>query len=113
MPQVQAGKLRVLGVSSAQKSVLVPNVPTVASGLPGYEVVSKYAMFAPIKTPTPIINRLNKEIVQILKQPDVKKKFLDAGAEPIGNSPQQATDMIKSEHTRLGKVIKEAGIKEE
>ena len=113
MPQVKAGKLRVLGVTSTRRSALVPDVPTVASGLPGYEVASKYAMFAPAKTPPAVIARLNQEIVRVLRQPDMKAKLLDAGAEAIANSPQEATAMIQAELTRLGKVIKDAGIRED
>lgn len=114
MPQVKVGKLRVLGVSSAKRSELVPDVPTVAaSGLPGFELVSKYGMFAPAKTPAAIITKLNQELVRILRQPDVKAKLLDAGTEAIANSPQEAAAMLKNEIVELGKVIKEAGIRED
>lgn len=113
MPQVKAGKLRVLGVSSAKPSTLVPGVNTIAAELTGYEVVSKYGMFAPAKTPAAIITRLNQEIVRILKQPDMTTKLLDAGAEAIANSPSEATGMIQAELIKIGKVIKEAGIRED
>jgi tripartite-type tricarboxylate transporter receptor subunit TctC len=114
MPHVKTGKLRVLGSASAKRSELVPDVPTIASqGLPRFELVSKYGMFAPAKTPVPIVTRLNHEIVRILKHPDTRVKLLDAGAEPIANSPQEALAMVKSEITELGKVIREAGIRED
>lgn len=114
MPQVKTGKLRVLGVSGARSSPLVPNVPPVAAGgLPGYELVSKYGMFAPARTQPATINRLNLEITRVLKHPDTTARFLDAGAEAIANSPQEALAMINSEILSIGKVIKEAGIREE
>ena len=114
MPQVKVGKLRLLGVSSAQRSALVPDVPTIAAGgLPGYEVVSKYGMFAPAKTSTVLVTRLNQEIVRVLKQSDMASKLLDAGAEAIANSPQEALAMMQAELIKIGKVIKEAGIREE
>ena len=98
MPQVKVGKLRVLGVSSAKRSELVPDVPTVAaSGLPGFELVSKYGMFAPAKTPAPIITKLNQELVRILRQPDVKAKLLDAGTEAIANSPPEAAALPQNQ----------------
>jgi tripartite-type tricarboxylate transporter receptor subunit TctC len=70
-------------------------------------------MFAPAKTPTPVITRLNHEIVRILKQPDMKEKLLDAGAEAIANSPYDAMGMIQAELVKIGKVIREAGIRED
>jgi tripartite-type tricarboxylate transporter receptor subunit TctC len=114
MPQVKAGKLRVLGVSSARRSSLVPDIPTLAAGgLPGYEVVTKYGMFAPAKTAPAVVTRLNQEIVRVLKQPDMTAKLLDAGAEAIANSPQDALAMMQGELVKIGKVIREAGIRED
>jgi tripartite-type tricarboxylate transporter receptor subunit TctC len=113
MPQVKIGKLKALGVTSVKPSALVTGLPTVAAGLPGYEVVSKYGMFAPAKTPATIIARLNQELVRILKQPEMTARLLDAGAEAIANSPSEATAMIQAELIKIGKVIKEAGIRED
>ena len=114
MPQVKAGRLRALGVTSLQRASQVPDVPTIAeAGLPGYESLSITGMFAPAKTPEPIINRLNHEIVQVLHRPDVKTRFLDIGVEPIGSSPEQFAAKIRSEIVKWGKIIKEAGIREE
>ena len=113
MPQVKIGKLKALGVTSVKPSALVTGLPTVAAGLPGYEVVSKYGMFAPAKTSATIIARLNQELVRILKQPEMTARLLDAGAEAIANSPSEATAMIQAELIKIGKVIKEAGIRED
>ena len=114
MPLIKAGKLRALAVSSTEPSVLLPGLTTVsAAGLPGYESTSMYGMFAPAKTPAAIITQLNKEIVLTVKSEDIKEKFLGAGVEPVGSTPQQLTAAMKSESTRLGKVIKDAGIRAE
>ena len=95
---VQTGRLRALGVSSIQPSGLAPGVPTIASSeVPGYEAAQNYIFFAPAKVPEPIINRLNREIVRALSQPDMKKKFLDTGADVIADTPQACVAMIKSE----------------
>lgn len=111
-PHVKSGRLRALGVTSAQPSALFPDLPTVAaSGLSGYESVNRFAVLAPAKTPTVLINRLNQEIVRVLNSPDVKEKFLYAGVETVGSSPEQLAAAIKSEMATVGKVIKDAGIK--
>ena len=114
MPHVKSGKLRSLAVTSAQPSALLPGLPTVAqSGLTGYEFAQTLGVLAPAKTPAPIINRLNREIVRVIHQPDVKQKFFVAGVEPVGSTPAEFGAMIKSDMVRLGKVIRDAGIREE
>ena len=112
-PYVKVGKLRALAVTSTQPSVLFPGLPTVAATVPGYEWVSYTVMAAPIKTPVAIITRLNQEVARLLAQPEVKQKFLIAGAETLGSSPEEFTAKMKSEMTRMGKVIKDAGIRTE
>ena len=111
-PHLKSGKLRALAVTSAEPSALVPGLPTVAAaGLPGYESVGRTVILAPAKTPAPIIKRLNQEVVRVLKQPDVKEKFFNTGVETVGSSPEQLAAMAKSEMTRIGKMIKDVGIK--
>jgi tripartite-type tricarboxylate transporter receptor subunit TctC len=111
-PHVQSGKLRALAITSMQPSALFPSLPTIAaSGLPGYDMENRVGVFAPAKTPEAIIKRLNQEIVRVLNQPDVKEKFLKAGTDVIGGSPFELATAIKSEMARLGKVIRDAGIK--
>jgi tripartite-type tricarboxylate transporter receptor subunit TctC len=113
-PQVKAGKLRALAVTSAQPSALFPGLPTLAaSGLPGYEAVSNTGFFAPAKTPAEIINRLNQEIARVLNRSDIKGKFFGAGVEVVGSSPQRFAEVVKSEMTVLGKVMKDAHVREE
>ena len=113
-PYVKAGKLRMLAVGSAERSVLVPGVPTIAeSGVPGYEAASINAIFAPAKTPSTVITRLNQEIVRVLAQPEVKERFLSNGVEAVGGTPEQLDQKIRAEIARMGKIIKEGGIRGE
>jgi tripartite-type tricarboxylate transporter receptor subunit TctC len=109
---VKSGKLRALAVTSLQPSALLPDVPTVAaSGLPGYEAVSTQGLLAPAGTPPAAINLLSQEIARLLARPEVKQRFLDAGAQTVGSTPEQFAATIKSEMLRWGKVIKDAGIR--
>ncbi|OGA42044.1 MAG: hypothetical protein A3G24_05035 [Betaproteobacteria bacterium RIFCSPLOWO2_12_FULL_62_13] len=108
---VNAGKLRALAVTSPQRSALFPGLPTIASALPGYELVAPFAVFAPANTPATVTDRLNREIVQVLNKDDSKKKLATGGLEVVGSSPEQLTATIESDTARLGKVIKDAGIK--
>ena len=113
-PHVKSGKLRALGVTSAQPSALMPGVPTVAaSGLPGYEALTIFAAFAPAATPRAIIDRLNQEILRFLGSADTREKLFSAGVEATGGPPEQLAATVKSEMVRMGKVIKDAGIRVE
>lgn len=114
MPHVKSGRLKALAVTSAQSSPLLPELPAVAdSGLPGYESVAIIAVFAPAKTPEAIVKRLNQESVRFLNTPEAKERFLKAGAEAVGSSPAELAATLKSEMARLGKVIRDAGIRDE
>jgi tripartite-type tricarboxylate transporter receptor subunit TctC len=112
IPHVKAGRLRALAVTTLQQSVLMPGLPTMAaSGLPGFEVASVYAFFAPARTPAAIIVRLNQEIVRFLGRADAKEKLLATGVEAIGSTPEELVAAIQSETSRMGKVIRDAGIR--
>jgi len=114
VPHVKSGRLRALAVASAQPSALVPDLPTVAaSGLPGYESTSTTGFFAPAKTPSAIIDRLNRESVRFLRTDEAKERFLRIGAETVGSSPEELAAKVKSEMARMGKVIRDAGIRAE
>ena len=110
-PYLKSGKLKALAVGSPKPSAMSPGLPTIAASLPGFEPVSELAMFAPAKTPAEIISRLNQEIVRVLNQADVKAKLLNLGVEVVGSSPEQAAAKIKDDMARMGKLIKDAGIK--
>jgi tripartite-type tricarboxylate transporter receptor subunit TctC len=114
VPQMKSGKLKALAITSAKASALAPELPTVsAAGLPGYEVVGIDCMFAPARTPAAIIKYLNQEIVRVVNEVEVKAKFLGAGSEIVGSTPQQLAATVKAEIATWGKVIKEAGIRVE
>jgi tripartite-type tricarboxylate transporter receptor subunit TctC len=113
MPHVKSGRLRAIAVTSAEPSALLPALPPVAATVPGFEVVPVTGMWAPAKTPVAIINRLNQEIVRFLRTPEAKERFLSAGIETVGNSPEEFAAIIKSEMAIMSRVIKEAGIKVE
>lgn len=111
MPYVKSGRLKALAVASSKRSTLIPGIPTIAETLPGYEAVTFNAMFAPAKTPDGIMKRLNQEIVKALHRPDIKEKFFNSGVEVIGSSPGELHTVMKAEMARMGKLIKDAGIK--
>jgi tripartite-type tricarboxylate transporter receptor subunit TctC len=111
MPQVKAGKLRALAITSEKRTALLPDVPTVAeSGYPGFQVAVWYGFAAPAGTPPAIIAKLNAEINKILQTPDVKKIFADEGVDAMGGTPQQFDAWFQSQSQRWAKVIKDANI---
>ena len=111
-PYVASGKLRALAVTSAERSKLTPELETVAaSGVPGYEATSLIGMFAPAKTSSVIISRLQQETLRGLNRPEVKEMLLRNGIEAIGGSPEDFASTIKTDMAVLGKVIRDAGIR--
>ena len=112
-PQVKAGRLRALAVTSAEPTELAPGLPTMAaSGLPGYESIGMTGIFAVgDKTPKPIITRLNQEILRFLGKPEIKEQFLKSGVEMVGSSPEQFAEAIKSDIIKMGKLIKDIGLR--
>ena len=111
---IKAGRLRALAVTSAEPSALLPGLPTVAaSGLPGYECVSLFVVFAPAGTPAAFVARMNREIAAILDVPETKDRFLKAGVEVVGGTPREAHATVKAEMARWGKVIREAQIRDQ
>ena len=112
LPQVKSGQLNALAVGSAKRVPSLPDIPTISeSGVPGYEAYSWVGMVAPAKTPKDIVNRLNREIVDILKQKDVSEKLNQQGALPVGDSPEQFAAYIKTEIDKWGAVVRAANIK--
>ena len=111
-PHLQSGKLRALAVTTAKRSSALPQVPTLAeAGVPGYEVSPWFAVFAPAGTPQPIVAKLNKALLDAMKQPDVVTRLAAIGAEPIGSSPQELATHLQRESDRWTKLITERGIK--
>ena len=113
VPQIKAGKVRALGVTSAKRSGSMPEVPTVAEAVPGYEMVLWIGMFAPAATPREIAAKLNAEVVRIVKLPDIRQKLDGMGVDPLGNTPEQVSEWIRREIAKYGPVVKAANIKAE
>ena len=112
IPYIKAGKLRGLGVTMAKRTAALPDVPSIAeAGVPGYEATQWFGMLAPAGTPRPIIDRLNQEMVKLLKSPDVRDRLIADGADPAPTTPEEFGAYIKSETEKWTKVIKAAGIK--
>jgi len=112
LPHVRSGRLRALAVSSAKRADAAPELPTISeSGVPGFDVVSGYTMYAPAGTPRNIVNRINAGINHALQQPDVKERFLTLGVTPIISTPETLTTYLKSEIARWGKIIRELKLK--
>ena len=113
-PHLANGRLRALAVTGAQRSALFPNLPAVAeSGLPGYEADAAYGMFAPARTPGAIVHRLQQEIARYLKTSEARDRMAGAGLEPVANTPEQFAATVKSDIAKWGKVIRDAGIRDE
>jgi len=111
-PHVAAGKLRALGISTAQRSALMPGLPTIAeSGVPKYESISWNGFIAPSATPRPVIERLQQEINKLIKSPDMTERLASIGGEAVGGTPEQFAALIKSESVRWGRLIDQLGIK--
>jgi tripartite-type tricarboxylate transporter receptor subunit TctC len=113
-PHVKSGRLRALAVTSAKPSELTPGLPTVAaSGVPGYESVAIFGIFAPAQTPAEIITRLQREVARAVANAEVKKRFLESGVEPVGSTPEEYAAAIRREQGKWGKLIRELGIRED
>ena len=111
IPHIRSGKLIALGVTGEQRSAQLPDVPTIASVLPGYSAESWFVLVAPANTPPAIINRLSAEVDKILKKPNVIERFKALGADPVGGTPEQLGQFIASEARKWADVVKISGAK--
>ena len=112
LQQLKAGKMKAIAVTGTQRAVLFPSVPTVAeSGVPGFEVNVWFGMQLPAGTPKPLVERMNRDIVRVLKEPEVIKKFRDQGVEVIASTPAAFSLLLQSEVTKWTQVIRDANIK--
>jgi tripartite-type tricarboxylate transporter receptor subunit TctC len=114
LPLVREGKLRALGVTSLKRAAAAPEIPTIAeSGLPGFEAVSWFALFAPAGTPAPIVDKLQAEVSKILKSGDISRRLIDIGLEPVGSTADELAAYQRSEITKWAKVVKDSGARAE
>jgi tripartite-type tricarboxylate transporter receptor subunit TctC len=111
-PHVQAGRVRALATTGAKRSPALPDLPTIAeSGIPGYENSSWSAVAARAGTPKPIVDRLYRDLVDILQSPDIKQKHAEVGAEIVASKPEQFHAYLRSEVAKFGKLVKATGIR--
>jgi tripartite-type tricarboxylate transporter receptor subunit TctC len=112
LPQVKAGKLRGVAVSTGKRSPVTPTIPTVAeSGLPGFEVSVWFSVLAPAQTPREIVERLNGVLVKAMHSAEVRERLATQGAEAVGNTPEAFTAQMKLDIAKWAKVVKDANIK--
>ena len=112
LPQIRAGTVRALGVSTSTRLAVAPEIPTIAeAGLADYEVTGWNGVLAPANTPRPIIDKLNKTIVEALKTPEIEKFLIEQGLEPAGNSPEEFARLMHTDIEKWIRLTREAGIK--
>jgi tripartite-type tricarboxylate transporter receptor subunit TctC len=109
MPLVQSGRVKALAVTSLAKSPVLPELPTIAEAIPGFESSAWIGMVAPAKTPKPVIDRLNHELVAIIQSADVREKMLRIYFQAIGTSPEALSSLMRAERDRWARVIKQSG----
>ncbi|HUP29915.1 MAG TPA: tripartite tricarboxylate transporter substrate binding protein [Usitatibacter sp.] len=112
LAQVRAGKVKALAVTTAMRSALAPELPTIAeSGLPGFDISTWFGVFAPAATPRPALDRLHAEFSRALASPDVRERMLALGAEPVGGTPAGFAAYIRSEAEKYARLVKSSGAK--
>jgi tripartite-type tricarboxylate transporter receptor subunit TctC len=111
LPQVNAGKIRAIGVTGLKRSPTLPDVPAVAETLPGFESIVWHGVVAPSKTPKPIVDKLSREIIRIVRLPDVKERLNSQGLDAVGSTPDELSALIKSEIAMFAKLVKQIGFK--
>jgi len=110
VPHIKSGKLRALGVTGTKRLATAPEIPTISETIKGYEVLAWYGIFAPAKTPQPIVALLHKELAAMVKRPQIIERLTALGIEPEGNTPQEFTVQIKAESQKWAKIIKIAKV---
>ena len=110
-PHIKSGKVKGLAVTSAKRSALMPELPTIAETLPGYSASGWYGLLAPAATPKPAIARLHSEAVKALRAPDVVEKLTGQGAEPVASTPEEFTAFIRSETSKWANLVKAANMR--
>ena len=111
LPHVRSGKLRALAVSGKQRAAVLPEVPTAAEHVPGFEASSWYGVFAPAATPADVITKLNQEMARALTLPEVRQRLAAEGTEVVAGSPEEFASLFRAEVAKWARVIKQAGIR--
>jgi tripartite-type tricarboxylate transporter receptor subunit TctC len=111
-PYIKSGKMRALAVTTLQRSAMLPDVPTMTeAGVRGFQASSWFAIFAPAHTPRPIVDKLNADIVKVLRTPEINDRLTGMGFEVVGNKPEELAAFLKSEIAKWTKVVRESGAK--
>lgn len=111
VPAAKSGKARALGVTLAKRLDSLPDVPAIGETVPGYVGDAWHGVLAPAGTPPPIVDKLAADLARVLAMPDVRKRLMDLGLEPIGNSPAEFAVIVRNDHAKWGRVIRDANIK--
>jgi len=109
LPSVRSGRLRALGITSAKRSVIVPDVPTIAETVPGYEFIGWYSLFAPAKTPSAIIDKLNSEVVKSMQASGMRERLSDLGVEALSSTPQDLAVYLAAQIEKMQAAVKASG----
>jgi tripartite-type tricarboxylate transporter receptor subunit TctC len=109
---VKAGTVKLVAISTAKRSPLAPEIPTIAeSGAPGYDFAPEIGLLAPAGTPPAIVARLSSEVAKAVRSPDIVERFRQLGIDPVGNSPEAYNAQIRAAYAKYGQVVKSAGVK--
>jgi len=111
VPQVKSGKLRAIGITGLKRSPALPDVPPIADTLPGFENITWHSVVVPAKTPKPIVAKLSKELMRIIKTPEVTDRLGQQGLDAVGSTPEALSALIKQETVMYGKLVKQIGLK--
>jgi len=107
---IKAGRLRTLGIASLKRSPQLPDVPTIdESGLPGYESVTWFGLFAPAKIPAPLVAQLHASLVRVVRMPEIRQQFELQGYDPVGSTPAEFGALVRSDFEKYGKVVRASG----
>jgi tripartite-type tricarboxylate transporter receptor subunit TctC len=109
LPTIKSGKLRAIGISSPKRTALVPDIPTIAESLPGYEFLGWYSLFAPTKTPQRILGKINGELVKVLQTPEFRERFSALGAEPRSSTQKELAVWLREQRQKMRKAVKDSG----
>jgi tripartite-type tricarboxylate transporter receptor subunit TctC len=109
MPHIKSERLRALAISGNNRSLMLPDVPTVSEFVPGYEATTWFGLLAPDATPAPVVMKIYSEVARIINVPEFRENLVSQGANPVGNTPEQFSAYIKSEITKWAKVVKATG----
>jgi len=111
-PHIKSGRLRLVAAATAARLEAYPDTPTIAeAGLAGFDGASWFCLLVPAKTPPAIVERLSRDLAHIVREPAVRAKLVEQGAEPVGGTPDELAAFIRTEQAKWGAVVREAGIK--